>query len=409
MELSQLELQRMQKEYIRNSIKKTKAEETWGFLKECRINGVFPSLISKIKLPIQSKSVLKKTKQICLRVATTEAKRRFHKLQRQQEDSYCNLLQEMSDLTGFFSILEERIKHLRQTLKRKYIKKLKWIFRKQLGPPRRTTLELHQVLTVIGDIEVPHFVKTLLTRGPSYALWDNKNVLDDIPIFEEILREIEDSEKDRLRWSFLSQKTRLKNTPKEREAKYERDLLKRTLWWLKNNQYSITREDKNKKMVLMKKADYHSFLYDYICTMQPTEILADPTKTIATKLDKIIKNKDFPSFWNVPKQEAPACLRLFAFIKTHKIPVQAMPIVEKRQAPTYQFEKVLAKWCNKTLGQIDTSITITTSVLERIRAMPKRDDDTYTSYDFQALSVTEVGTSLPQLLQVLVGEHPTGK
>lgn len=84
-------------------------------------------------------------------------------------------------------------------------------------------------------------------------MWDSKSILEDIPIFEELLSNTEQSEKDRHRWSFQNQRNRVKNTHKNKEARFERNLIRKALQWLGENQYIITREDKMKKMVIMKR------------------------------------------------------------------------------------------------------------------------------------------------------------
>lgn len=251
----------------------------------------------------------------------------------------------------------------------KYIGKLKWIFKKQLGQYRERTFELSQVLTIIDDIEIPSFVKDIIKKGLSYAMWEDKSILEDIPIFESLLSKVEQTEEERLRWSFINQKDRVKHTCKNREARYERSLIRKTFQRMRENQYIITKEDKMKKMVLMMKQKYESFLLDYINEIKPEQLSLDPTDNIARKINNIVKNKNFPQFWKVQKSEAPVALRLFAYIKSHKTPVEARPIVEKRNAPTYQLERAIAKWRNSILGETETSTIVVTSVLSKIKCL----------------------------------------
>lgn len=82
----------------------------------------------------------------------------------------------------------------------------------------------------------------------------------------------------------------------------------------------------------------------------------DPTEKLATKVEKLIKHPHFPSSWKVRKQDTPARPRLFAYLKTHKNPMQARPIVEKRLAPTYYLEKSIANWCSSILGNTEYTL-----------------------------------------------------
>lgn len=215
-------------------------------------------------------------------------------------------------------------------------------------------------------------------------MWNDKNILEDIPIFEELLNNTEESEKDRQRWSFLNQKDRVKNTNKNKDTKYKRNLVRRTLQWMKENQYVVTREDKMKKMVLLTKEKYESFLNEYIDDTKLEQLHADPTDSIMRKLEKIMKNR-LPHFWKVRRNEAPVTPRLFAYIKSHKQLIEARPIVEKRGTPTYQLERTIAKWYSGILGEMETSTTVATSVLSRIRNTGTNQEDIYTTYDFKAL------------------------
>lgn len=121
---------------------------------------------------------------------------------------------------------------------------------------------------------------------------------------------------------------------KKKLSAEDRQLIDRTIWWLKEYDLIITRKDKTKKMVLMYTAQYDSFLQDYISKTNPRLLTTDLTIKIA-KVERIVKNKMFPEIWRMEKITAPVCPRLFGYMKTHKFPLAMRPIVEKRTAPTY--------------------------------------------------------------------------
>lgn len=91
-------------------------------------------------------------------------------------------------------------------------------------------------------------------------------------------------------WSFLSQKTNTANVQKVKEGKSHTIDLKRTLDWIRNKGYTITREDKTKRIVLMKRLEYDSFLINYINHTNANQTLVDPTPKLAARLERSIKN-----------------------------------------------------------------------------------------------------------------------
>lgn len=122
MELSQ-RLTGVKRDLLRTGMKMVKAEETMTFLKECKVNGVLPTSISKIKLPVKSKTVLRKTKEVCLRVAYTDAKRNFYRLNQRFKE----LLEscEQAGETEFVDWAGERRSELKRRLRVKYVNKFK--------------------------------------------------------------------------------------------------------------------------------------------------------------------------------------------------------------------------------------------------------------------------------------------
>lgn len=102
------------------------------------------------------------------------------------------------------------------------------------------------------------------------------------------------------------------------------------------------REDKTKNMVLLDRSRYDSFLEEYTEQTRPRQVAVDPTLKIAAAINRLTKHMFFPTIWKHEKVDALVCPRLFAYIKTHKSSVTARLIVEKRSAPMYNLEKVVA-------------------------------------------------------------------
>lgn len=154
---------------------------------------------------------------------------------------------------------------------------------------------------------------------------------------------------------------------------------------MKLNNLIMTREDKTKKLVLLKKETYDEFLQEYIRESGAVMLEKDPTKSLEIIVNKLIRHKKFPEVWKVKNQEAPICPKIFAYIKVHKNPISYRPIVEKRKAPTYELEKAISKWCNNILGETDNSTKITSEVLNKIKALDISNNNILTTYDYESL------------------------
>lgn len=167
--------------------------------------------------------------------------------------------------------------------------------------------------------------------------------------------------------------------------KQDAHLLRQILSWIEDKNLTVTREDKTKRMVLLDKELYNSFLNNYIEQTQPKILNLDPTQKLARTISRITRNKLFPEIWKVDPVEASLCPRLFGYVKTHKSPLTLRPLVEKRNAPTYNLERVLAKWSMAILGETDISSTTTTRVLEHINKIEWNQGDILATFDYESL------------------------
>lgn len=75
----------------------------------------------------------------------------------------------------------------------------------QLNRNNKQSLCLEDVVTVIGDITIPEHAKKLLQKGPSYVLKDLTKLQDIIPKFELLIKDLEETEKERERWRYLEE------------------------------------------------------------------------------------------------------------------------------------------------------------------------------------------------------------
>lgn len=73
------------------------------------------------------------------------------------------------------------------------------------------------------------------------------------------------------------------------------------------------------------------------------------------------------------------------YIKTHKDPVTARPIVEKMCSPTYHIEKHLAKWCLTFLNPYQFSVFSPNEFLDKFRGLRQSSGNDMTILDFESL------------------------
>lgn len=162
-------------------------------------------------------------------------------------------------------------------------------------------MKLDNAVTVIGDIQLPDCVKTVLEKGPSCAIWSRTSSLVDIPIIEELVKSKDDLKKDRIQWNYV--KERQSRTAKvKRSNEMEIQLIRKTNKWIEDNNIVVTREDKSKKLVLMHRKEYYEFLEKYIRDTKPKILPGDPTLKMAARVNSMVSDKNFPTIWKQKNQ-----------------------------------------------------------------------------------------------------------
>lgn len=377
------------KKYKRTLNKLVKAEDSWTFLKECKINCVFPMSIFRINLPVFSKKVIQNTKTICLRTAISEAKRRFYKLRNQSlsikaqicSTNDCNLHRHIETI--------ERWTHdFKRHLRRKHIKKLKWILSKQLRHKKNRSLPIDEVLTDLDDIEVPNFVKEVIQASPACAILEHNDILQNIPAVEKVMQPFSDLEAEHSRWTFIAEHKKKhlhKNVSPKAALCPNYYNVNQVLSWLLRAEITLTREDKSKKLVMLKKDTYERFIQQFIIDSKADTLTKDPTLKLDAAVSKFIKNPMLPSFLDKKRVPNPACPRIFTYIKTHKDPISARPIVEKFRSPTYYLEKTVAKWCQSKLDDYPYTINSSQEFLGRLRLVNTNGAEVMSVLDFESL------------------------
>lgn len=101
---------------------------------------------------------------------------------------------------------------------------------------------------------------------------------------------------------------------------------------------------------MLKRETYEDFINQYIQDSRAEVLDRNPTEGLAMKVNRLLKHPNLTTFIDKNKIIDLECPRIFAFVKMHKEPPTARPIVEKMRSPTFNIEKQLAKWCNGILG-----------------------------------------------------------
>lgn len=307
--------------------------EKWTFLKQCKINRVWPMSIYRLCLPIESKCLARSVKDRCLTTAIVNARRDLFRFKCKNKDSLQRWEVE-KDVA-----MTKAYNGFRSKIRNAYVKKLKWIFKHQVIR-RRNGAKLKN-LKVLGNIIVSQFIKGVYSFGPNKIAaepWDWKKLVTHL---EPILKDCEPLEAERIRWTMANNAAKDKKIM-EKEAEFYRKV-KRAARWMQSTDITCARDNKSKAVVLMMKHLYYEFIGEYIKTSKMVELEDDPTDRIAQKLDKVLRSSNCPSFLKNLKVLSPKPLRMFAFVKTHKSPIAIRPVVERRDVPTYRVEKALAK------------------------------------------------------------------
>lgn len=208
-----------------------------------------------------------------------------------------------------------------------------------------------------------------------------------IPPFERVIKDLQDLEKERNRWRLLEEVKAHKRNNRNAltEARAERTLIREAQDWMRNNQLTITREDKSKKITILKKDIYDNYLMNYINETGAECLERDPTNALDKRVRKFLKNKSVPDFMKVRKITNPSCPRIFAYAKTHKTPLTFRPIVEKCRSPTYNLEKRITKWINMKINNYTRVIPSSQAFLKELKKMQLQGNEVLTTYDFEKL------------------------
>lgn len=173
-----------------------------------------------------------------------------------------------------------------------------------------------QSIKIIGDINLPQFVKDIYSYGSnkiSVEPWDWKKMATQL---EPILKDCDDIEAERIRWLMATNAAKDKKKLKEESTFYRK--VKRAARWLRKNDITCARDDKSEAIVILKKELYFNYIDEYIQTIGIVKMKEDPTERIVQKLDRILRSKKCPKFIKKTKVLSPKPLGCLLLLKLTK-------------------------------------------------------------------------------------------
>ncbi|XP_023234230.1 uncharacterized protein LOC111633827 [Centruroides sculpturatus] len=179
--------------------------------------------------------------------------------------------------------------------------------------------------------------------------------------------------------------------------------------WLDHNDIVVTRADKSKHLVLMKKCRYNEALEDYIEKTECEEVDRGIVERIDRKLRKLEKSPIatlFP-FLKGAHIACPGVLRLFGFAKIHKNSREIRPVVEKCKGPTYILEKRMHRHLTQLLEDYRFVTKDTFSLVNDLHDLSLMDNEIRTVMDFESMFPSiNLASCFDELVNLLCGLYP---
>ncbi|XP_023232908.1 uncharacterized protein LOC111632647 [Centruroides sculpturatus] len=338
--------------------------------------------IHRIRLPVDCRSLLPKLKNLCLNKAIRCTRRLYYRLLHHLINLENELYKENQDLLKEVNIRVIALSYsLENRLKRKYIKKLKWLFKRHNIKPRvRKTM----FLTAWDNISPPQCLLNALEYGPCFAPTPIVRPEDIIPNVELLVKNMSLTMQDYCRWKARFQAENEKRNNKN--ALRFQTCIKETRDWLRRNDVVLIKADKTKGMVLIKRDSYRRKLHEYIIS---TESLIAPNNFLEALQQRVRRFTLTPLACLLDMERAvvqtPRTPRIFAFGKTHKPGTQLRPVVEKCNAPTFKLEKQLVKFIRKNMQDSPFSVKNAVELLRKLEDVMLMDKEWMTVLDYKAL------------------------
>ncbi|XP_067131707.1 uncharacterized protein [Centruroides vittatus] len=274
--------------------------------------------------------------------------------------------------------LQEQVQ---QSLRRKYAKKLSWVMKNQ-KKQRKNKLECP--LICWDNIKPPEELVQAFRFGPMFAPKPPKiSAYTIVPNIEKLLLPVTAQHKEFFRW----------NTALSRRIK-EVDDRDRVFWtsvdkskkWLQANDITLTRADKSRNVVLMKKHTYVQLLEEYIRSTECQNI----AESFLDKLqNRVVRFTCSPLAKHLrlgnATMRSPEVPRLFGYAKAHKPGKQIRPIVDKSRSPTLPLERGLHELLRAYLKEYSYTVSNAGELVSKLQGIALTGQEFITVLDYEAM------------------------
>ncbi|XP_067126941.1 uncharacterized protein [Centruroides vittatus] len=179
---------------------------------------------------------------------------------------------------------------------------------------------------------------------------------------------------------------------------------------LTDNGLVITRADKSKHLVLMKKQRYVEALEEYIRKTECERVGHEIVRKIDRKVKRLEKSPlaSIFSFLKGVHVMNPGVPRLFGFAKTHKTNKEITPVVEKCKGPTYKLEKRMHSYLSELIGDHHFVTKNSIDVVKDLQELALMDNEVGSVMDFENMYPSiKPSSCFEALMEVLYGLHPS--
>ncbi|XP_023240139.1 uncharacterized protein LOC111638620 [Centruroides sculpturatus] len=211
-------------------------------------------------------------------------------------------------------------------------------------------------------------------------------------------------ERDYFRWKMVFRK-------KERhQVECKEGLnIKYTKEWLTKNQLVLTKADKTKQMVIMKRGRYNEAIKDYIRKTE-CDIVDEKIVTVTNNRVKKLEKTPLAKHMTLLKKSHNPCSRIpriFAFAKTHKESKEIRPVVEKCSAPTFILKRRLKMYIYEDLEDNMFVAHDPNKLVKELQELVLMNDEVGKVMDFESMYPSMNLTScFNALIEFIVQDNP---
>ena len=152
----------------------------------------------------------------------------------------------------------------------------------------------------------------------------------------------------------------------------------------KDRKVACLHSDKSGIIVIMERNEYKIMMKEAIVEMGAERVSKDPNESIIEKRTALIRS----GVWSDNKKPkidnfAPNTQCNFGRVKDDKEPPTIRPIVNKKEAPTYDLEKCMKNLYKDLLPVSNASITSTEKFINNFRELKINENDILVSFDIE--------------------------